>query len=177
MDTRTHKDPATERFLAAAAGSFPVFAPNERESTPQNSTPYVIGIDSFKRIASTWTGREHLVGKLVAALNEATHAGIAVDFALIGGSFTVLTNSAPRDLDAVCLYRVADENLFDAGRLKVLQSAWKRLGLDARLVPCDGDPLVLIKTISYFSVLYSKKTGDMVVKQGLVLVDCRDKGT
>jgi len=72
MDTRTPQDPATDRFLEAAAASFPVFTPNERESTPQNSTPYVIGIDSFKRIASTWPGREDLVGKLVAALKEAS---------------------------------------------------------------------------------------------------------
>jgi hypothetical protein len=59
-----------------------------------------------------------------------------------------------------------------AAALATLQAAAKARGLDLRLLPLDGDPLLLIKTVSFFSMLYSKNEGERTIIRGLVLVDC-----
>lgn len=161
-------------FVSAADRSFPVFWPNERSSTPLNSTPYVVGIRDFADVAAGWPGRFELVQRLLRAIKAVHSIAIAIDFILIGGSFTVLANEAPHDLDAMAVYRVTGDGQFDAARLGMAQQALKSERLDIRFIPGDGDPLVLIKAVSFFSVLYSKREGDMNLSRGLILVNCRD---
>lgn len=168
-----HEIASIDRFIQAASLSFPVFYPNERGSTPLNSTPYVVRLHDFERISGTWPGRRDLVAHVSEVISRAEMLGVAVDFLLIGGSFTDMTNAAPRDMDAAWLYRVKDASTFDTASLRVLQAECKALRLDSRFIPADGDPLVLLKSVVFFSVLYSKKEGDARLTRGLLLVDCR----
>ncbi|HWU76269.1 MAG TPA: hypothetical protein VN043_07180, partial [Rhodanobacter sp.] len=142
-------------------------------STPVNSTPYLIGLRDFLIKARQWTGRKELIDSLEFMLDSVESLGVKIDFILIGGSFTALSNCAPRDLDAVWLYRVFDINRFEPSKLRDFQACGKTNSLDIRLIPIDADPVIFIKSISFFSVLYSKKEGDMTLSRALILVDCR----
>jgi hypothetical protein len=90
--------------------------------------------------------------------------------ALLGGS-AIGPKPEPGDLDGVLFYRWVDGNV-DAAALARLQASAKARGLDLRLQPVDADPLLLIKTVSFFSMLYSKNAGERTILRGLVLVDC-----
>ena len=48
----------------------------------------------------------------------------------------------------------------DALGLAELQKRAKAMGADLRFIPVDGNPLVLIKSISYFTRLYSERGPD-----------------
>ena len=160
-------------FDAACEVGLPAFFSPEWASTPFNSSPYVVSYGHLRIVGRSWPGRGDLLDALDTALAHSKQAGIAVDAILVGGSFTALANLAPKDVDSVWLYR-AKEGAVDAAQLRGLQSSFKIQGIDARFIPIDGDPLVLLKAVSFFSLLFSKREGSVCIERGLLLVDCRE---
>ncbi|HEX8263306.1 MAG TPA: hypothetical protein VF547_10580, partial [Allosphingosinicella sp.] len=62
--------------------------------------------------------------------------------------------------------------------LAALEHRGRAAGADVRFVALDGDPAVLIKSVSYYSILYSNdKQNDselgVRVVRALLLLDCR----
>lgn len=168
------RDKWQEHFDAACLQGFPAFISPERSSTPFNSSPYVVSYDRLRSVGKSWSGRATLLEALDAAWNRAKRSGIIVDAILIGGSFTALANPAPKDIDSVWMYRAPGDTI-DVAQLRELQASFKEMGVDARFIPIDGDPIVLLKAISFFSLLFSKREGSALIERGLFLVDCRER--
>jgi len=166
-------------FEAAARHNFPAFLTPIALSTPANATPFVVGRARFRALARGWPGRGHLIDALEETVAAAGGCGAEVLALLIGGSFTDLDNPAPRDIDAIAFYRQADgAGAIDAAGLAELQRRGRTAGADVRFIPLDGSPIVLIRSISYFTRLYSeRRSGPGSAEQparGLILIDCAE---
>lgn len=157
-------------FRQAEIQGFPPFVSPERLSTPINATPYLIDLSSLVA-GEGLANRRPFIEALAATVRALDAIGGQAVAALLGGS-AIGPKPDPGDLDCALFYRWVDGTA-DAAALKRLQTASRAHGLDLRLLPLDGDPLLLIKTISYFSMLYSKNEGERTIVRGLVLVDCR----
>lgn len=176
---RSFRDICSLHFDEAEALGFPVFLTSSAKSSPVNATPYLASWSAFRAAAAGWAGRERLVRALERLLGEAAGLGAAVDFILIGGSFTEIAGPAPNDLDCVLFHRRRDpRGRIDVQALAALERSGKAEGADARFVALDGDPAVLLKSVSYYSILYSNdkhreaELGVRVVR-ALLLIDCR----
>lgn len=96
-----------------------------------------------------WTPRRQLLlQRLSARLDAMRDAGVLPVCALVGGSFAGF-GDAPKDLDALILYRAA-------GGADAIVAALRPVtdGLDLRFVPDDADPILLIKMTCFFHTLY-----------------------
>lgn len=156
---------------AAAALHFPPFVGPERDSTPLNATPYVAHLDDLRE-GTFLSNRAPFVAELIAALERLGDLGMAPVAALLGGS-AIGPKPDPGDLDCIIFYEQAPGQQVRAEGGAAFRSKAKARGLDCRLVPIDGDPVLLLKTVSYFSMLFSKKEGSLRIERGLVLIDCR----
>jgi len=156
-------------FQQAEARDFPPFVTTERQSTPVNATPYVVGLSDLVA-GRALARRKRFVAELAAAVEALRGLGAEGVAALLGGS-AIGPKPEPGDLDCALFYRWVEGRPAVAA-LAALQTTAKARGLDLRLLPLDGDPLLLIKTVSYFSMLYSKNEGERTIIRGLVLVDC-----
>jgi hypothetical protein len=165
----------------AEAAGFPAFLTPVALSNPLNATPYLLSYERFEAWAGAWPVRRRQVAALGDILRRAEAGGVSVEALFVGGSFTDTANPAPGDLDCLLLYRQADPGrVVDVAALAGLQSVARQEGVDARFIPVDGDPLVLIKTVSYFTLLYAKrKTApdepEVRIVRGLLLVDCQGR--
>lgn len=157
-------------FQRAEALDFPPFLVAERQSTPINATPYVVGLSTLVS-GQALARRKRFIDELVVTLKTLSELGGEGVAALLGGS-AIGPKPDPGDLDCALFYRWVD-GAADAAALARLQAAAKARDLDLRLLPLDGDPLLLIKTVSFFTMLYSKNEGERTIIRGLVLVDCR----
>ena len=176
---RSFREICSLAFDEAEALGFPVFLTSSAKSSPVNATPYLASWARFRAAAAGWPGRERLVAALERVRGEAEGLGAAVDFILIGGSFTETAGPAPNDLDCVLFYRRQDPaGRVDPQALAALERGGKAEGADARFVALDGDPAMLLKSVSYYSILYSNdkhreaELGVRVVR-ALFLLDCR----
>lgn len=160
-----------DSFREAALLDFPPFIDPERASTPLNSTPYVAHLDAMRE-GTILSKRAALTAQLVAAVDEMPALGIVAEAVLIGGS-AIGPKPDPSDMDCVIFYRRSMPDVFHADALAEFQRTLKTRRLDARLIPSDGDLLVLMKTVSFFTTLYSKNAGQREIVRGLVLIDCR----
>lgn len=156
---------------AAARLAFPPFVTPEPESTPLNATPYLahlreIGIDGFL------SNRAVFLAELRTGLERLQLLGVSPIAALLGGS-AIGPAERPSDLDCAIFYRVAPEATPRLEGLAPLQRDLRRQRLDVRFIPLDGDPLLLIKAVSFFTTLYSKHNSSLEIVRGLVLLDCR----
>lgn len=92
---------------------------------------------------------------------------------LIGGGFIRRLNEGgePNDLDALVFYQCLGELTPEAlvSRLTRVTPAARKLGLDLRFCPLDADPIMLIKSVAFFSTLYSKHKNILDVANGLIL--------
>ena len=158
-------------FDQAEALGFPPFIGPERASTPLNSTPYVAHLDALRE-GSILSNRAGLTADLIAALDEMPSLGMVAEAVLIGGS-AVGPKVDPSDMDCVIFYRRVAESAFSAESLADYQRTLKMRRLDARLIPSDGDMLVMMKALSFFTTLYSKNAGSLEIVRGLILIDCR----
>ena len=158
-------------FDQAEALGFPPFVGPERASTPLNSTPYVAHLDALRE-GAILSNRAHLAAELIAALDEMPSLGMVAEAVLIGGS-AIGPKIDPSDMDCVIFYRRAAGDAFRADSLAEHQRRFKTRRLDARLIPSDGDPLLMMKALSFFTTLYSKNAGATEIVRGLVLIDCR----
>lgn len=141
-------------------------------SDPLNSTPFSVDIRAFHDFSLVSNAREKLVNSLTNWLAELELNGIKPLAFMIGGSFLDFSIPNPRDLDCVIFYKKSDAHgMLDAEWLSNSRSRAKAQGLDARLVPTDGDLTVLLRSAMYFSALYgASKTGQPM--RGVVLVEC-----
>lgn len=176
---RSFREICSLHFDEAEALGFPVFLTSSGKSSPVNATPYLASWARFREAVAGWPGRERLVEALERVLGEARVLGAAVEFILIGGSFTEIDKPAPGDLDCVLFYRRRDPSArVDVQALAAVERSGKSEGADARFVALDGDPAVLLKSVSYYSLLYSNdkhreaELGVRVVR-ALFLLDCR----
>ncbi|HYD36683.1 MAG TPA: hypothetical protein VEA60_03665 [Allosphingosinicella sp.] len=176
---RSFREACSLAFDEAEALGFPVFLTASGKSSPVNATPYLAPWARFRAAAAAWPGRGRLVAALERLLGEAEALAAAVDFILIGGSFTEIAGAAPNDLDCILFYRRRDPSArIDVQALAALERRGKAEGADARFVALDGDPAMLIKSVAYYSILYSNdklrepELGVRVVR-ALLLIDCR----
>jgi hypothetical protein len=176
---RSFREICSLHFDEAEALGFPVFLTSSAKSSPVNATPYLASWARFRESAARWPGRERLIAALERVLGAARELGATVDFILIGGSFTEIDRPAPGDLDGVLFYRRRDPSArIDVQALAALERSGKAEGADARFVALDGDPAMLLKSVSYYSILYSNdkdreaELGVRVVR-ALFLLDCR----
>lgn len=176
---RSFREICSLHFDEAEALGFPVFLTASGKSSPVNATPYLASWTRFREAAAGWPGRAPLVEALERVRSAASALGAAVDFILIGGSFTEIDRPAPNDLDCVLFYRRLDPAArVDVQALAALERSGKSEGADARFVALDGDPATLLKSVSYYSILYSNdkhreaELGVRVVR-ALFLIDCR----
>jgi len=160
-------------FLRAEELDFPTFVTPERQSTPLNATPYIGHLDDVRH-GRILIKREELLATLIAAVDELREAGISPIAALLGGS-AIGPKPLPSDLDCVLFYEMPVEPAV-AIDLALFQLRYKARRLDLRLIPADGDPLLLIKATSFFTTLYLTEGEDQCeIVRGLVLLDCREQ--
>jgi nucleotide-binding universal stress UspA family protein len=177
---RSFREICSLNFDEAEALGFPIFLTSSAKSSPVNGTPYLASYGRFRAAAEGWPGRERLVAALERVRGEAEGLGAAVDFILIGGSFTETGKPAPNDLDCVLFYRRRDPSArIDVQALAALERRGKAEGADARFVALDGDPAMLLKSVAFYSILYSNDKwheADLGIRvvRALLLLDCRD---
>ncbi|MGK6356622.1 DUF6932 family protein [Sphingomonas sp. DT-207] len=161
-----------EWYLRAENLQFPMFVGPERESTPLNATPYVAHIRQVRE-GAILLKRSALLRQLIAAVDDLRASSVQPIAALLGGS-AIGPKPDPSDLDCVIFYELPEQK--DQARgFGAFQRHFKSHGLDLRLIPADGDPVLFIKAVSFFSALYAKNAGDDRIVRGLVLLDCRDE--
>jgi len=161
-----------EAFAQAERLHFPQFVGPEGASTPINATPYVASLSDLRQ-KNALKHRGRLMALLVQCVDDLRGRGVDPVAALLGGS-AIGPKADPSDLDCVVFYEARRHGIRDFSWMAGFQMSSKAKGLDLRLMPLDGDPILLIKAISFFSTLYVKNAGDNKIIRGLVLVDCRD---
>lgn len=173
---------ATTAFEAGAANGFPAFLTPVAESSPGNATPYLTSYAAFRAMAADWPGRGELVARLEQVWAESERHNVTIEAMLIGGSFTEPAKPNPGDIDCLMFYRQArTDTEVQAKGLAELQRQAKMIRVDVRFVPLDSDPLALIKSLCYFTILYSMDKqatdqADIRIVRGLLLLDCRSDG-
>lgn len=156
-------------FAKAKERGFPAFLDGDRRSTPLNATPYIASLDELD-VRDGSEKRSILLRNLRIGLMELEEIGLHALAILIGGSF-LDQRKDPGDLDCIVFYATGLEpNLTVGSDWQIKQRA---RGIDARLVPLDSDPIVLLKSALFFGALYSRPTGEHESTRGLVLVDCQ----
>jgi hypothetical protein len=152
---------------------FPPFLGEERDSTPLNASPYVAHVDDLRegRFLST---RGPFLREFTAALDAFGRFAVRPVAALLGGS-AIGPKPDPGDLDCVVFYEAAGSGPPQVPALREFLARCKLRGVDMRALPIDGDPLLMLKSVAFFSMLFSKNAGDLTIVRGLVLVDCRDR--
>jgi hypothetical protein len=149
---------------------FPPFVGPERGSTPLNATPYLAHISDVQEDGFL-SNRVGFIDKLAVGLEQLRAIGATPVAALLGGS-AIGPKPDPSDLDCAIFYEVKP-GTNPAAQFGALQARFKQSGIDARLMPMDGDPLLLMKAVSFFTTLYCKNAGSLQIVRGLVLLDCR----
>lgn len=158
-------------FKLAESQNFPHFVGPERASTPINSSPYMVALSDVRN-GKVLKRRDRLMTIFLRCVDTLSARGIEPVAALLGGS-AIGPKPNPSDLDCVLFYRADRDSIRDFSWMASFERASKSDGLDVRLVPLDGDPVLLIKIASFFSTLYVKNAGEDRIVRGLVLVDCR----
>ena len=156
----------------AETGGFPRFLGPIETSTPLNAAPYMVPLWRLRE-GDFMSSRRPFIEKLIAVLDELAIEEIAPQAILIGGS--ILSEAVnPADLDGVIFYRSERaESLAPMGLRQKLEE-WKSRGLDVRLIPADGSPVLLIKIAAYFMSLYTSQRRGRPAPRGPILIDCTD---
>ncbi|MBV9371712.1 MAG: hypothetical protein JOZ90_15545 [Alphaproteobacteria bacterium] len=121
------------------------------------SSPHRLGWGELEERFGKGERRRALLSALRERLERFSAAGARVDCVLIGGSFAD-SGRAPRDLDGLVLYSVEDAARFGAAMEACLGPSTG--GADLRYLPADADPVLVVKMISFFTLLYAGFDGD-----------------
>jgi len=152
---------------------FPTYCSSESDSHPANSSPYVLDGGSLRKCFSGDVLRLKFIDSLDRLLSRLHGSPQTFPAVLIGGGFIRRLNEGgePKDLDALVFYQCTGELTPESlvSRLTRATPAARRLGLDLRFCPLDADPILLIKSVAFFSTLYSKNKNVLDVSNGLVL--------
>jgi hypothetical protein len=150
---------------------FPPFTGPVNESTPLNASPYLANLRDL-RDGTFLSARRILVDKFIAAIEQLSDYAVTPIAALLGGS-AIGPKPQPKDLDCIVFYESTGGAPLRSDGLQMFQKRWKLCGVDIRVIPADSDPILLIKTVSFFTTLYSESRGELMAARGLVLIDCR----
>jgi hypothetical protein len=153
---------------------FPAFIGPVQQSNPLNASPYIAHIQDL-RDGILLHNRKELVAKFVTAIGELRDYAVTPIAALVGGS-VLGSKPQPKDLDCVIYYTSTKGPTSRDDGLASFLKRWKAEGLDMRAIAADGDPLIFIKTVSFFTSLYSINPGNPASMRGLLLIDCRQPG-
>lgn len=156
-------------FQIASDNGLPLFQPTVQGSNPINSSPYVIEFADFSEEFGRSAQRALLISRLDALIAELRRDGIETTACLIGGSM-IDRDREPRDLDCAVFYRAAETVSSVGLRLSEIGKQQLAEGIDARFVPVDSDPLIIIKMTSYFTSLYGASRHGSERRLGHVLV-------
>lgn len=139
-----------DHFLEALEHGLLPYPKGVRGSTPMDATPYLAEFSTFMRV--NWSPkRKELAGKLEMLLCELASKEILVHVVLVGGSFIAL-DKEPKDLDCVLFYSRNDDLSADLAGLEKSRLP----AIDARLVPIEVEPALVIKIAIFFALLYSR---------------------
>jgi hypothetical protein len=165
---------ANAHYVEALARGFPRFLGKISDSNPLNAAPYVCSYDDLLKDFRKFPGRENLLRQLSDVLGEVRDKGLSIESMLLGGSFIDVENESPKDLDCVIFYRCTEKcALVDIRAIAEAQNEARRRGIDARFIPSDTDPILFVKAVSYFTVLYTASKPERKPALGPLLVDCR----
>ncbi|MFN7127789.1 MAG: DUF6932 family protein [Brevundimonas sp.] len=147
---------------------FSPFPDGERRATPLSAFPFHLRLRDLDADWGYTPQRADLARNVHRLIGRVADTGVAPYALLIGGSFADRTVDAPRDVDLVMFYTGVAED----ARLTELQITAKKTHLiDCRLIPVDGDPLIVIRASVFFGLLYSKREGSMVITRPPLYVD------
>jgi hypothetical protein len=166
--------PSSAITLLAEAQSkgFPRFLTSVHASNPVNATPYIVPLWRLRE-ADFMSNRRAFLDRLILVLDQLASRDVMPVAVLVGGS--VLTAKPdPGDLDAIVFYRLEGNGVQAIATFGEAGAQWRRAGLDLRLIPADGSPLLLIKTVSFFTTLFGCRRDGSPEPGGLLLVDCAD---
>lgn len=167
-------DAAEANTEHAISRGLPPFLTDVGQSSPVNATPYFLHYGRFLAEVERWPGGRHrLAWELDAVKARVEALDFDIEAMLIGGSFTELSYAKPSDVDCLIFYRCRQNA--DPSLLADVQRSAKARQVDCRFVPLDGDPLVLLKLTSYFTILYSKRKSANEIVRCLLLLDCRQQ--
>lgn len=149
---------AGKRFSLEAArrtremrSNLPVFSPKNRPIFSESS-PHMLMWDDLLTQFGNDEQRRKIVNMLDWHIDNLKRHGIIVDALLVGGSF-VIPDLCPSDIDALLFYRIAPKcNVKRA--IDFLRTPTPR-EIDLRYAPQDADVSILVKMISFFTLLYS----------------------
>jgi len=160
----------------AWANGLPLINGAVTDSNPFNGSPYVTSLSGFLTRMEALPGRSFLRQPLTSMLHALADAGYTVDFFLAGGSFLDMDNTTPKDFDALCMYKLRQGEQGHPNALVDARKSCLDQRLDLRFVAIDGEPLLYLKTLSYFSILYAqqKPSASRPHRPGMVLIDARD---
>lgn len=160
-------------------GDLPRFKEAIERSGPHESSPHPISWRELRRRVGADARRSALLDRLQALCRLMT-ADLRVPCALIGGSFVQADRSHPKDLDCVLYYAMREAPAVGLEGLQAARRYAAGADIDARFVPLDADPLVLIRMTSFMTSLYhAHRPGARPAspEPGLLLVsldDCND---
>jgi hypothetical protein len=163
--------PSRRAILVERAESmgFPCFLQVVEESFPFNTAPYLVRWTEFERLAIA-DRRVALLSELKGLLQDLSRF-IHIDCMMIGGSFIRVQRESPGDLDVVIFYRA--RAIGQSPTASILRDAVKtalQQGVDARLVPLDGPPVITVKLIAFFAILYTTSR-DGSDRPGMIVVE------
>lgn len=165
-------------YESALSVGLPQFLKPELASTSFNSAPYVVSIQQLRRDFGFNTERRRLLVAMQKGISLLVNNGFGVPFVLIGGSFTQRDRQFPEDLDAIFLYSVLHRSAGNVGRLPEFRRSLLSERVDARMLPIDGNQLVLLKAFGYFCLLFSKnQRGSSEASRSPLILNVRGAGT
>ena len=159
-----------ESFDAAVRSGLPRFLGKVSESPPEKASPYMTDELGFRQAFDKTPMRRQLLDALDQALSD-IRCIVDVSCCLVGGSFVDPHRPDPRDIDMVVFYRALDSSNYDPARaLLHLSRKFKLRSIDARFVPCDAEPWILVKMASFFTSLYHSARDQSDHLRGVVLL-------
>lgn len=161
------------QFDDAMGKGFVTFPYGVEASNPINSTPFFADVRAFHSFSHVSERRKKLVSSLTKFLVELQLNGLKPLTFMVGGSFLDFSVSNPRDLDCVIFYQQCESSVIgNTEWISNTRRIAKVEDLDVRLVPTDGDLIVLLRSVIYFSALYgASKNGK--TSRGTILIDCQ----
>lgn len=147
--------------------TFPPLLTPEHLTSPLNASPYPVSLHDFSVLVAGWPGRATHGSRLLEEMGKARP--VIVEAVLLGGSFMDDAVALPKDVDTVWFYRagpIPPEGQWLADEQRRLKSQ----GIDARFVPVDGRPDVLIRATSFFTLIYSKRKDSAEISRGMLLL-------
>lgn len=158
-----------KHLAAALPQGIPLFIDNRVDvAAPYNAAPYLVHERHLSELMATTPRKRELTTHLFHLL-AAIRAIATVSAVLIGGSCLDRGNDSPNDLDCVIFYSAHNIDPITSV-LRQFTADFYPLGIDARFVPTDVDPFVLIKLSCFYAALYSSSRTQGASRKGCLLM-------